>query len=63
MIGAVALCLFPLWPDWMRIAVYYASLMGASFVGFMLFLIVCKYSCKVVHWSVDSGTWANTADR
>ncbi|WAR13858.1 SEC62-like protein [Mya arenaria] len=24
LLGAVALCLFPLWPDWMRIAVYYA---------------------------------------
>ena len=43
MIGAAALCLFPLWPDWMRILVYWCSLLGASFVGFMLFLIVRKY--------------------
>ena len=42
-IGAAALCLFPLWPDWMRILVYWCSLLGASFVGFMLFLIVRKY--------------------
>ena len=42
-VGAAALCLFPLWPDWMRILVYWCSLLGASFVGFMLFLIVRKY--------------------
>jgi len=42
-LGAIALCLFPLWPDWIRIAVYYVSLAGASFVGLMLVLIVCKY--------------------
>ena len=46
-VGAAALCLFPLWPDWMRILVYYCSLLGASFVGFMLFLIVRKYPSTV----------------
>lgn len=42
-LGAALLCVFPLWPDWLRVAVYYVSLVGASFVGFILFLAVGKY--------------------
>ncbi|KAH3822140.1 hypothetical protein DPMN_123910 [Dreissena polymorpha] len=55
LIGAIALCLFPLWPDWMRIAVYYASLAGASFVGFMLVLIVLRVIIFSIIWTLTLG--------
>ncbi|XP_060584523.1 translocation protein SEC62-like isoform X2 [Ruditapes philippinarum] len=55
LLGAIALCLFPLWPDWMRVGVYYASLLGASFVGFMLFLIVLRVIIFSLVWMVTLG--------
>ncbi|XP_052759613.1 translocation protein SEC62-like isoform X2 [Mya arenaria] len=55
LLGAVALCLFPLWPDWMRIAVYYASLLGASFVGLMLVLIVLRVIVFSIVWVLTLG--------
>lgn len=55
LLGAIALCLFPLWPDWMRIGVYYASLLGASFVGFMLFLIVLRVIIFSIIWLLTLG--------
>lgn len=39
-LGAIALCLFPLWPEVVRIGVYYVSLAAAGFVGFILSLVV-----------------------
>lgn len=55
LIGAAALCLFPLWPDWMRILVYWCSLLGASFVGFMLFLIVLRVIVFSIIWVLTLG--------
>lgn len=55
LIGAAALCLFPLWPDWMRILVYWCSLLGASFVGFMLFLIVLRVIIFSIVWVLTMG--------
>lgn len=55
LLGAAALCLFPLWPDWMRIAVYYTSLLGASFVGFMLVLIVLRVIIFSIIWILTLG--------
>lgn len=45
--GAIGLCMFPLWPEAVRIGVYYLSLSAAGFVGFILFLVVGKYDCLV----------------
>lgn len=42
-LGAAALCLFPLWPDELRIGVYYVSLAGAGFVGFIIVLVIGKF--------------------
>ncbi|KAK3581389.1 hypothetical protein CHS0354_016236 [Potamilus streckersoni] len=55
-LGAVALCLFPLWPDWMRIGVYYLSILGATFVGLTLFLIVLRVILFAFVWLVTLGT-------
>ena len=41
-LGAIALCLFPLWPEVVRVGVYYVSLAAAGFVGFILSLVVSE---------------------
>ena len=42
-LGAIALCLFPLWPPVVRSGVYYISLVAAVFVGVFLSLVVSEY--------------------
>ncbi|XP_022337571.2 translocation protein SEC62-like isoform X2 [Crassostrea virginica] len=54
-LGAALLCVFPLWPDWLRVAVYYVSLVGASFVGFILFLAVVRGILFCVLWTLTLG--------
>lgn len=54
-LGAALLCVFPLWPDWLRVAVYYVSLVGASFVGFILFLAVVRGCLFCVLWVLTLG--------
>ena len=41
-LGAIAVCLFPLWPPEVRLGIYYLSLAAAGFVGFILSLCVGK---------------------
>ncbi|XP_033764055.1 translocation protein SEC62-like isoform X2 [Pecten maximus] len=54
-VGAAALCVFPLWPDELRVGVYYCSLAGASFVGFILFLVLVRFLLFCVIWIVTVG--------
>ncbi|XP_021369665.1 translocation protein SEC62-like isoform X2 [Mizuhopecten yessoensis] len=54
-VGAAALCVFPLWPDELRVGVYYCSLAGASFVGFILFLVLVRFLLFCVIWTVTVG--------
>ncbi|XP_048737320.1 translocation protein SEC62-like [Ostrea edulis] len=54
-LGAALLCVFPLWPDWLRVAVYYISLVGASFVGFILLLAVIRGILFCVLWVLTLG--------
>lgn len=42
-LGAIGICLFPLWPSQVREGVYYLSLAGASCLGAILGLAVLKY--------------------
>lgn len=42
-IGAIGICLFPLWPSVVREGVYYVSVAGASFLGVILGLALIKY--------------------
>ena len=42
-LGAIGVCLFPLWPPEVRLGVYYISLAAAAFVGFILVLTISKY--------------------
>ncbi|XP_072174466.1 translocation protein SEC62-like [Diadema setosum] len=54
-IGAIAVCLFPLWPPWMRIGTYYLSLCGAGFVGAILALAVLRFILFVMVWCATFG--------
>lgn len=36
MLGAVGLCLMPLWPAWLKIVCYYIGVAGASFICFLI---------------------------
>ncbi|XP_067950642.1 translocation protein SEC62-like isoform X2 [Watersipora subatra] len=40
---AIALCCYPLWPEWLRIAVYYLSLVGAAFLAVIIALAIVRY--------------------
>ncbi|XP_076452153.1 translocation protein SEC62-like isoform X2 [Babylonia areolata] len=53
--GVTALCLFPLWPESVRIGVYYFSLSGAGFVGFILSLAVLRLILFCVIWMLTLG--------
>ena len=35
-LGTIGACLFPLWPDWLRLIIYYASLVGIGLFGLLL---------------------------
>merc|ERR1719242_2131575 len=39
----IAVCLFPLWPPWMRLGVHYLSIAAAGFLVFIIALGVIKY--------------------
>ena len=38
--GAIAVCLFPLWPPEVRLGVYYLSVAAACFVGLIFILCI-----------------------
>lgn len=54
-IGAIAVCLFPLWPPWMRVGTYYLSLCGAGFVGAILALAILRLILYVLTWGATFG--------
>lgn len=54
--GAISLCMFPLWPECVRIGVYYLSLCAAGFVGFILVLVVIRLILFCCIWVLTFGT-------
>ena len=54
-IGAIGVCLFPLWPSVVRDGVYYLSVGGAGFLGFVLSLAVFKYILFALIWMATFG--------
>lgn len=55
-LGAIGICLFPLWPSQVREGVYYVSLAGASFLGGILGLAVFKYILFALIWVCTFGS-------
>jgi len=54
-VGAIAVCLFPLWPEWMRVGAYYLSLTAAGLLGVILALSVFRYILYAFLWLATLG--------
>jgi len=54
-VGAIAVCLFPLWPEWMRVGAYYLSLLAAGLLGVILALSIFRYVLYALVWVATLG--------
>lgn len=54
-LGAIAICCFPLWPQFIREGVYYLSLAGCGFLGGIIGLAVIKYILYTVIYILTIG--------
>merc|ERR1711956_147678 len=46
----IAVCLFPLWPPWMRLGVHYLSIAAAGFLVFIIALLFALSAGKLRFW-------------
>lgn len=49
-VGAIVVCLFPLWPPTLRLGVYYLSIAAAGFLVFILSLAVIRFIVFCAVW-------------
>lgn len=54
-IGAIVICLFPLWPPQLRTGVYYLSMTAAGFLVFLLALVVVRFILFCCIWIASGG--------
>lgn len=54
-IGAIVICLFPLWPPQLRTGVYYLSMTAAGFLVFLLALVVIRFILFCCIWIGSGG--------
>ncbi|XP_035782365.1 translocation protein SEC62-like [Anopheles albimanus] len=54
-VGAIVICLFPLWPPLLRKGVYYLSIAAAGFLVFILGLVVLRCILFCMIWVVTGG--------
>lgn len=54
-IGAIVICLFPLWPPQLRTGVYYLSMSAAGFLVFLLALVVVRFILFCAIWLCTGG--------
>ncbi|EDW28432.1 GL18954 [Drosophila persimilis] len=55
LLGAVGICLFPLWPPLLRKGVYYLSIAAAGFLVFILALTVVRLIVFTIVWALTGG--------
>lgn len=55
LIAATAICLFPLWPRYLRNFVYYLSIAGAGFLLFVFSLVILRFVIFVIIWLLTFG--------
>ncbi|KAH8287968.1 hypothetical protein KR018_010233 [Drosophila ironensis] len=55
LLGAVGICLFPLWPPLLRKGVYYLSIAAAGFLVFILALTVVRLIVFTIIWALTGG--------
>lgn len=54
-IGAIVICLFPLWPPQLRTGVYYLSMSAAGFLVFLLVLVILRFLLFCSIWIATGG--------
>lgn len=54
-VGAIVICLFPLWPPMLRKGVYYLSIAAAGFLVFILGLAVLRFVLFCIVWILTGG--------
>lgn len=54
-IATIAICLFPLWPSYVRECVWYLSVLAAVAVGAILVLAVLRYVFFAIVWVLTAG--------
>ncbi|XP_055595608.1 translocation protein SEC62 [Uranotaenia lowii] len=54
-VGAIVICLFPLWPPMLRKGVYYLSIAAAGFLVFILGLAVLRFVIFCLVWILTGG--------
>ncbi|VDN28536.1 unnamed protein product [Gongylonema pulchrum] len=54
-LGTIAGCLFPLWPMWLRQAVYYLSIAGLACFGLLIGVAVARTILFAIIWAVTMG--------
>ncbi|TKR57415.1 hypothetical protein L596_030888 [Steinernema carpocapsae] len=54
-IGTIVGCLFPLWPHWLRLGVYYLSIVGIGAFGVLIGVAVARTILFAVIWFVTLG--------
>ncbi|TMW49696.1 hypothetical protein DOY81_005234 [Sarcophaga bullata] len=55
LLGAIVICMFPLWPPMLRKGVYYLSLVAAGFLVFILALTIVRLIIFMLMWAVTAG--------
>nr|NP_001285792.1 translocation protein 1, isoform D [Drosophila melanogaster]AHN54306.1 translocation protein 1, isoform D [Drosophila melanogaster] len=55
LLGAVGICLFPLWPPLLRKGVYYLSIAAAGFLVFILALTIVRLIVFIIVWALTGG--------
>eukprot|EP00794_Sanderia_malayensis_P015190 gene15190-16757_t len=54
-IGTIAVCLFPLWPESFRVYSWYISVLAMIFIGVILFLAIFRYILFGILWAATMG--------
>jgi len=54
-LGAIAVCLFPLWPESVRVYSWYLSVAAMVLIGVILFLAIFRYIIFCILWSLTFG--------
>ncbi|XP_005187875.1 translocation protein SEC62 isoform X2 [Musca domestica] len=55
LLGAIGICMFPLWPPMLRKGVYYLSVAAAGFLVFILALTILRLIIFTIVWAVTGG--------
>ncbi|KAI6223739.1 Translocation protein 1 [Aphelenchoides fujianensis] len=53
--GTILACLFPLWPDWLRLGVYYLSVTGIALFGLLLGVAIARTILFYVIYALSFG--------